>query len=100
MRASVMAKKLEPNSVERTFTLILPTEKGRKKIYLREWILLQLVHLGYETVGVENFVFGRFPERVTVRPYVDETEEMRASLNNFLKEVGVKFEGSSLEVME
>ena len=99
MRTATLPK-FESSNVDETFILVLPTEKGRGKIYLREWICLQLVYLGYKVLNIEDFIFGRFPSQINVRPNGNESEERRASFINFLKKFNVEIKGLSLEAVK
>ena len=79
------------------YTLIFPEEKGRKKSTLREWLILRLVSVGYEAPDVMDYVFGRFPSRIRIRPYHEETSEMRGTLQKYLDANGVRIEDGPVE---
>jgi len=89
--------RIEPETtMEKTYTLIFPEEKGRRRSHLREWLLLQLIHVGYETLDMESFCFGRFPQTVKIKAFIEETEEMRAILKMCLEANNVKLGDPSL----
>ena len=102
MRTSISMKtRIEPETImEKTYTLVFPEEKGQRKSHLHEWLLLQLIHVGYEAVGMEDFVYGRFPQTVKIRAFVEETKEMRAILKMYLKANSVKLRDPSVETVE
>lgn len=85
--STAMKTRIESEPTTTEYTLIFPKEKRGT---LREWLLLQLVHVGYETEDIENFIYGRFPRMVKIRAYVEETDEMRILLNAYLEANGVK----------
>lgn len=97
--ALAMKTRIEPETKPRTFTLTIP--KGRRGQCFREWAILQLVHLGFETVGVENYCFGKFPETVTIRPYVTtEIEERMELLHRFCKMLNIRIVDFPLEAVK
>jgi hypothetical protein len=93
MRTVAAMKNLELNNVERTFILTFPKEP-RRRIYLAEYVCLQLCKCGFETEGRENFVFGRFPTQIKIRSDGEISEEMEASLKDSLMKLNIKVERS------